>query len=272
MRMLAAAVLVCVLHGAGAIGQTKASPAFDVTVIKPASPDDRGMGWDSDNNLTKITNYTLVDLMRQAYELKADGQVLNAPDWAGKEHYDLTAKISPEEFRRQDALPRAERRAARLQMLQAMLAERFSLKVEASTRRMPRMALVRVSATNLGPGLKVTPAGPDGAPVGGGNSSRNSSNVKTDFSVSGLTMDDLANRLSGMAETGRRVVVNKTGLSGLYNFKVTYATDNGMGVSAEAILPGLLDTLRDELGLKLVKEEGDVPVVIVTAAQKPELD
>ena len=270
MRMLAAVVLLGVLGGVGAFGQQKAT--FDVTVIKPASPEDKGMGWDSDKNLTKITNYTLVDLLRQAYELKADGQVLNAPEWASKEHYDLTAKISPEEFHRQHALPRAERQAAGLQMLQSMLAERFGLRVEPSTRRMPRMALERVSPTSAGPGLKVTPAGPDGAPAGGTSSSRNSSSVKTDFSVSGLTMDDIAKRISGMAETGRRVVVDKTGLPGFYNFKVTYATDNGMGVSAEATLPGLIDTLRDELGLKLVKEEGDVPVVVVTAAQKPDFD
>ena len=44
-----------------------------------------------------------------------------------------------------------------------------------------------------------------------------------------------------------------------------------MGVSPDATLPGLVDALRDELGLKLVKEDGDVPVV-VKAAQKPELD
>ena len=87
-----------------------------------------------------------------------------------------------------------------------------------------------------------------------------------------MTMDDIADRLSDMNETGHRVVVNKTGLPGYYNFKLTYAPDNGMGVSPDATLPGLVDTLRDELGLKLAKEEGDVPVVVVTAAQKPELD
>jgi hypothetical protein len=30
--------------------------------------------------------------------------------------------------------------------------------------------------------------------------------------------------------------------------------------------------VRQELGLKLAKDEGDVPVVIVKAAKKPELD
>ena len=270
MKMLAA-VLVCMLGGGCALGQA-AMPSFDVTVVKPAKADEHGRGWDSDENLTRITNFTLDDLILRAFDLKSESQLLNAPDWAGKEHYDLTAKISPEEFQRIEALPRDRKREDYLAMLQSMLAERFGLRVERSTRRQPRWAMERVSGTAMGPALHDTPAGPKGEPVGGSNSSRNSGPAKVDFTVSGLSMDDLADRLSGMSETGRRVVVNRTGLPGFFNFKLAYAPDSGMGVSPEATLPGLLDTLRDELGLKLVKDEGDVPVVVVTAAHRPELD
>ncbi|MEZ2346655.1 TIGR03435 family protein [Terriglobus sp. RCC_193] len=272
MLKLAAAVLFCLLAEGFAIGQTQASPSFDVTVIKPAKPDENGKGWDSDENLTSISNYTLDDLILHAYNLKSLTQLLDAPEWANKEHYDVTAKISPEEYRRLDALPRDENRAEWSSLLRSMLAERFGLIVEESTRRMPRFALECVSAATLGPALKVTPAGPKGDPVGGSNSSRNGGHTKVDFSVSGLTMDDIADRISGSNETGRRVVVNRTGLPGYYNFKMEYAPDNGMGVSADATLPGLIDALRQELGLKLVKDEGEVPVVIVKAAKKPELD
>ena len=272
MRILTAAVLFGVLSEGCALSQTKVAPSFDVTVVKAAAPDEPGKGWNSDNTLTKITNYTLVDLILRAYNLKSEAQVVSAPEWAGKAHYDLTAKMSPEVYRRQDALPRREKRTVYFAMLQSTLADRFGLHVELSTQRMPRFALVRVTSARMGPALKVTPVGPDGEPVGGSSSSSSGYQTKVDLSVSGLSMADIADRLSGTNETGHRVVVNQTGLSGFYSFQMAYAPDNGMGVSPDAILPGLMDTLRDELGLKLVKEESDVPVVVVTAAQQPELD
>ena len=85
-------------------------------------------------------------------------------------------------------------------------------------------------------------------------------------------MDDLAEILSGKYEVGERTVVNKTGLPGRYDFKLEWAPDSGGGIAADATLPGLLEALREQLGLRLVKETGDVPVVVIKAVKPPEFD
>lgn len=254
------------------MAQMAAGPTFDVVVIKPAKADENGRHWSRDENTTTIGNYPLIDLIRRSYDLKANSQIIGAPEWADKDRYDIAAKVTPEEMKRMDALKPRESADAYRATLRTMLAERFGLQVEMTTRKMPRFALERVSATTMGPGLLVTPAGPDGRAVGGRNSSRNTGLSKATYEVSGEEMVDIADALSGMSEVGQRVVVDHTGLPGFFHFKLEYAPDNGMGVAPDATLPGLLDAMREQLGLKLVKDEGDVPVVIVKAAVKPELD
>ncbi len=246
--------------------------SFDAVVIKPSRMDEKGRYWSRHGNTTMIGNYPLRALILRAYGLKVTSQLIGAPEWADKEGYDITAKVSPDELKRLEALPPRESAEASRAMLREMLAERFSLRVERTTRTLPRFALERVSATGMGLGLKVTPAGPDGRAVGGQNNSQHNSAAKVSMEASGVAMSDVADTLSGMDEVGQRIVVDRTGLAGFYNFTLEYAPDNGMGVSPDATLPGLLDAMREQLGLKLVKDEGNVPVVVVKATSKPELD
>lgn len=266
-------VLLALLCAVSVSGWAQVKPvSFEVTLIKPAKPDANGRGWDSDRNSTSIENYPLQDLIMRAYELKSSTQVVDAPEWADKDRYDIVAKASEQEFERLGKLKPDESGEEYRVMLQSMLAERFGLMVEKSTRRMPRFTLERISKATMGPGLKTTPTGPDGRPVGGRNTSSHGSSTLVTMEVSGASMEDIAKILSGRAEVGRRVVVDKTGVTGFFSFKMEFAPDSGMGISPNATLPGLLEVVRQELGLKLVKDEGDVPVVIVKAAKKPELD
>jgi|GEM_PF-6228093 len=252
--------------------QNTVSPTFDVAVIKPARPDETGMHWDSDTNTTRIGNFPLFELILRAYNLKTPSQVLEAPGWTEQDRYDVVAKMSPEEYRRLESLPQLQSDEEYRGMLQAMLAERFGLRIEHTTRRMPRFAMEQVVQGSLGPALQSTPAGADGRPVGDKNVLQHGNQNKVSMEVSGATMDDIADLFSGRDEIGQRVIINRTGVTGYYRFNLEYAPDRGMGISPEATLPGLLDVMRLQLGLKLVKDEGDVPVVIVKAAKKPEFD
>lgn len=266
-------VVVALLVLAAAIHAVAWSQSFDVVAIKPAGPDESGLHWNRDDALTKINNFPLLNLLMRAYNLKAPSQVIDLPPWADKDRYDIQAKYAAEDFKRMDTLPREEQAAAYRASLQALLADRFGLQGTAESRHMPRFALERVSDTEVGPGLKQMPVGPDGKPAGGRNSSRMSSRTSAAFmEVSGITMADLADLLSGQHEVASRIVVDRTGLAGFFQFHLDYAPDNGLGLSPDATLPGLLDAVRQQLGLKLVREDGDVPVVVVKAVHKPELD
>lgn len=249
------------------------SQTFDVVSVKPAGPDENGLHWNRDDALTKINNYPLLNLLMRAYNLKAPSQVINLPPWADKDRFDLVAKYASEDFKRLNTLTREEQATAYRASLQALLADRFALQGMSESRRMPRFALERVSATETGIALHLMPTGPDGKPAGGRNSSRVSSRSAEAFmEVSGITMADLADLLSGQHEVGDRIVVDHTGLPGFYRFHLDYAPDNCLGVSPEATLPGLVEAVRQQLGLKLVKDEGDVPVFVVKSVGKPDVD
>ena len=248
--------------------QAVKSPSFEVTVVKPAKPDADGEDWDSNEGTTIIQNYPVVKLIRAAYGLSTVTQVVDAPDWLKDARFDVTAKVDAEEFHRLNSLSADDRDAEFNALLKGMLAERFGLKVQTGTRKMSMYALERVSATSLGPKLGTVPTGKDGRAEGGSHSARNGGH----WEAGGVSMERIATLLSARYEMGGRPVVDRTKTPGYFRFTMDYAPDNGTGVNPDATLPGLVDAVREELGLKLVKTEGEVPVVIVEAVKKPELD
>jgi len=256
------------LASVGVDAQVAKSPSFEVTVVKPAKPDADGEDWDSNEGTTVIQNYPVIKLIRNAYGLSTVSQVVDAPDWLKDERFDVTAKVDADEFHRLNSLSADERDKEFSDLLKSMLVERFGLKVRAGTRKMPMYALERVSATALGSKLQSVPVGKDGRAIGGHHSNRNGGH----WEAQGVSMEEIARLLSGRYEMGGRPVVDRTGTAGAYRFTMDYEPDNGTGVAPDATLPGLSDAVRQELGLKLVKTDGDVPVVIVESVKKPELD
>jgi uncharacterized protein (TIGR03435 family) len=68
------------------------------------------------------------------------------------------------------------------------------------------------------------------------------------------------------------VVLNRTGLTGEYDFKMDWTRDRGNGIPPDAPYPGLFTALEEQLGLKLKSQKGDVSVVVVDAASEPAFD
>jgi uncharacterized protein (TIGR03435 family) len=115
MRIIATSSLLLALNAAFA-----QNPTFEVASIKPAAPQADGrimvrMGGNVPGRLD-YANVSLRDLVRQAYEVK-DYQVV-APDWLNSTRFDVQAKYPPDTST-----------ATRNLMLQALLAERFGLKI-----------------------------------------------------------------------------------------------------------------------------------------------
>ena len=80
-----------------------------------------------------------------------------------------------------------------------------------------------------------------------------------------------------------RVVTDKTGLTGLYNWEITFdpqimlqiASQVGVNLPAGANVPqsdnpSLLTALREDLGLKLNSERGPVEILVIDSAELPE--
>lgn len=145
-------------------------------------------------------------------------------------------------------------------MLQSLLADRFGLKVSRGERTIPVYALVIAKS-----GLKLTPAAANETDHGiSGNSAH--------MTATATSMDALADDLTTMPESDNRVVVNRTGLTTDYDFKLDWTRDRGNGIPEDAKYPGFFTALREQLGLELKPGTGLVSVVVVEAAVEPALD
>ena len=77
---------------------------------------------------------------------------------------------------------------------------------------------------------------------------------------------------------GRRKVVDKTGLTGLYDLKLVYADPDSRQSTfsaadpiptAEFSTPGIFTAIQEQLGLKLVPEEAPREFLVIDSVEKP---
>ncbi|HMG85653.1 MAG TPA: TIGR03435 family protein [Terracidiphilus sp.] len=245
-----------------AVAAADETPHFEVAAIKPSKPDDRNQSWHGSADRILIENYTLRHLIKSAYGLKTDAQVLSGPDWLDKQAFDISAKIDETEIAKMKSMDWLAKRREQNAMLQSLLVERFALKARLDQRKMPVFALVIDKS-----GAKLTPTSPEAAEKGNHISTTNGRMIAI-----ATSMDAFADDLDYQRETGGRMVLNQTGLTGEYDFKLNWAQDNGDGTTADPALPGLFTALREQLGLKLQPEKGSVEVVVIESANKPAFD
>jgi uncharacterized protein (TIGR03435 family) len=243
-------------------------PTFEVAAIKPSKPDDQNHSLRSGSDSLEIENFTLRRLIRTAYGLKSESQVLGGPDWIGKQAFDMKAKFDDAEVAKLKKITGRERfQEARLAM-QALLADRFHLKVSQETRMIPVYALVVVKT-----GAKLTPSPPQVDDNGKPKADRGHGldNNNGHLTATAIPMSGFADWFVYLPECDR-VVVDRTGLTGDYDFKLDWTEDNGQGVPPDSALPGLFTALREQLGLELKPDKAPVEVVVVQSAVEPELD
>jgi uncharacterized protein (TIGR03435 family) len=89
------------------------------------------------------------------------------------------------------------------------------------------------------------------------------------------TPELLANVLGSQPEIGGRMVLDKTGLTGRYDFVLKWTPDAGMsgagdaGASPEASGPSLFTALQEQLGLKLDATKGSVDTIVIDSVEMP---
>ena len=244
--MLCSALTAALAPTPGRAQQPAAAPAFEAATIRPNTSGDtaRAFRVEPGGNVRAI-NVTVRHVMWNAYGVQ-DFQIIGGPSWAGTDRYDILARTAgnprPEEMR---------------PMLRALLAERFKLKVQQTTRDLPIYALVMARA-DARPGPKLRPAegqcatggGPGcGAVVGAGT-----------LRSRGLTMTRLAGELTGQVG---QPVRDLTGLAGAFELELDWAPD------FQADGASLFTALQEQLGLKLESGVGPVDVVVLESVERP---
>jgi uncharacterized protein (TIGR03435 family) len=138
-------------------------------------------------------------------------------------------------------------------MIQNLLADRFSLKFHRENREQPVYALVLAKG---GARLK---ANSDGG-VGATNTSVRPGKSRMDGTA--VSMELLAGYIGNRLG---QIVVDKTGLSGGYDFTLEWSPDQ----AADSSAPSLVTALREQLGLRLEWQKSPVEVLVIDTLEKP---
>jgi uncharacterized protein (TIGR03435 family) len=275
-RLLVAAVWMAV--SVPMWGQDSTTPrkvlVYDVVSIKPNKPEgDKIMiRVQSGGDRYAASGISVKGLIQYAYNLKMEDQISGVTGPVGNARFDIEAKIDEETYAALKKLSNDEGNLQRRLLMQAMLAERFQLKVHSETKEFPIYSLVIAKS-----GFKLKDADPnntypngikglDGA--GHAGMMRVSNGTLT---AQGISMSALANNLSFQV---RRQVVDNTGLTGKYDISLTWTPDdNRVGTPADSGLavdsgPSIFTAVQ-ELGLKLEATKGPVETIVVDHVEMP---
>ncbi|HWG16258.1 MAG TPA: TIGR03435 family protein [Acidobacteriaceae bacterium] len=238
-----------------------ASTAFDVASVKPIDQDSGSFNINTRADSLKADG-VLSHMLEFAYNLH-NFQLSGGPGWLTTATWEVYAKLDqpPPDWA---SLTNDARNTINRQRMAAVLAQRFALKCHFETKQLPVYNLV-VAKGGPRAGLAPTPA--DAAKKGSyGTHGNNRSNR---MEATGVPVTSLAANLS---QSLGRTVIDKTGLTGLYNLTLTYTADpdaTSASSAADPAGPTIFTALEEQLGLKLESAKGPVPVLVIDSIDKP---
>jgi uncharacterized protein (TIGR03435 family) len=252
-------------------------PAFEVASVKPnTSGDWRISMTPQPGGRLSLTNVPLKMLILNAYRVQ-EFQIVGGPDSVMTARFDVLTKA--------EGNPTLDEM---LTMLQTLLADRFKLVVHHDTRELAIYALVLARADGKVDGkLKRSEADC----IAGRSSAPSSpaplpSSQVPQCGFTALPGTIHAKAVSMTAVAGLlpaflgRVVLDKTGLSGVFDFDLTWTPDRPFQAPSDAPPlppidpngPSIFTAVQDQLGLKLESTKGPVAVLVIDHAEQPTPD
>jgi uncharacterized protein (TIGR03435 family) len=244
---------------------------FEVASIRRSNPDSENsrLGPVPGGDL-RANNITAMQLVTFAYNVH-DFQISGAPEWMKTERIDILAKPErPEGSTDMASMTDVERGKFIDQLRErtrSLLAERFRFAMHKDTKELPVYELIIAKG-----GHKLKPATTD--------ERRNQHMVTGRGQISGerSTIEMLRMSLSNVLG---RTVVDRTGLTGTYDFRMEWTPDFGTSLPGKltkpdapdpASLPGavsIFTAIQEQLGLKLESKKGPVEVIAIDRVERP---
>jgi uncharacterized protein (TIGR03435 family) len=232
-------------------------------------------------------NGPLIAYIAFAYKLRDLSQMMTLnekmPAWAqGNNFFDIQARA--------DGAPTQDQ--IRL-MMQSLLAERFKLAVHYEAKTLPVFAVVLDKPGKTGPQLvphptdqtcldkpeKPAPVPPNTAPPTYCGMDGWQVNGVLHIRMIDVTMEQATGLLGGagsmLGDLGQRSAIDQTGLTGHYDLTIEFVMQKAGDPSADssnsndASGPSLTTALKEQLGLKLIKQTGTVNVFVLDHIEKP---
>jgi len=234
--------------------QVDQSLTFEVASIKPTPTSDLGTKWGPEpGGRFSAEGATLKQLIALAYGVQ-EYQVSGGPKWMTTDRWSIEAKA--EGFRGRF------NREQLLQVMKALLADRFQLRTHLGMKDMPVYALVQSKS-----GAKLKASAQQSSTMGFGIGF---------VSGKSASMDLLARTLSMVLE---RPVMNRTGLNGEYEVHLEWSPEPGLGnalagkpadpTDLDPRLVSIFTAIQSELGLRLKAKRGPAEVVEILEAKRP---
>ena len=253
-------------------GSAQQPLTLEVASIKQINPDTpNGMVRLMPGGGLNLTNIPLRNMITMAYDVR-DFQVSGGPGWIGTERFDLTARADrsvqdgTDDFAKMTDAERKTRREQTNERLRALLADRFKLVVHKEIKDQPIYVLVVSKG-----GAKLQETKEAGARMG-------MSAGRGRIQGMGSTIEMLTPDLSGILG---RPIIDKTGLTGKYDFILEWTPEAGAdaraqgfgdGITSPAPAPGgptIFTALQEQLGLRLESQKGPVENIVIDRVEKP---
>jgi uncharacterized protein (TIGR03435 family) len=269
--------------------------AFDVASVKKNNTGDEtgiqtniplaGKRFTPTGGLFSVTEFPLTTYIMFAYKLTGDQTTEvqhELPKWALANRYDIEGRASGNPTKDQYRL-----------MMQSLLASRFKLVVHYENRDTPVLALELAKRGKLGPKLrkhpsdvpcpttvtdaaKQNPINAGGFPVTCGYLSYEPSHAPGEFRVgaSGVAMKQMGSFFSSSEVFGTypRPVIDRSGLTGTYDFVLEFSSDmppQDAPYPQDPNGPSFVTALKDQLGLKLESTTAAVPFFVIDHIEEP---
>jgi uncharacterized protein (TIGR03435 family) len=256
-------------------------PKFAVASVKPCDPNAPRSTFGGSASAGRIayTCQPLTSYIRESYALRPKGamdrsgalvSIEGGPAWVNSDPYQITAKA--------DGNPDIDMTLG--PMLQALLEDRFQLKLHRATRDIPVYAMTVAKSGLKLPASKpggCIPRGPGRRPLAAGESPASicGQQYKSDHSLEmrGVTIADFwveaSTRFNLFLD---RRVIDRTGVPGLFDFDLPFVSPDAASLSREERQAENLRRLQGALsrvGLALKADKGPAEIIVIDQALRP---
>ncbi len=229
--------------------QNQPDATIEVAVVRPHPAAVMHNNFSFKGNSFELEDQPLLMLIAFAYSLNAR-QIVDAPGWVAEKHWDISGTTN---LTADATFPQEQ------QLVRELLKERFGLQFHREKREMSAYALQVVKGR-----AKLTPAAdPSVQPLewtqghDGQRTENYRSSTMTDFIlIKQLFMD--------------RPLVDQTGLTGRYDFKLTYSFGDAPNMDADADAPPTQFTaIKEQLGLQFEPVKAPVEALVIDTIGAP---
>lgn len=236
-RVVIAGLVLCGTAGAQ-------QQQFEVASIRPSQADVHGVsGIKTGHGKLEAHNVTLKRCLMGAYGV-GPHQIVGGPGWLDSDRFEILATAE---------LP-SDDDAVFMRMLQGLLQERFKLVAHHESRTMPALVL---EVGKGGPKIQKS------ATPGEAGTSTTHTNSSASIEARHADMEGFARSL---ARTVDLPVVNRTGLDGMFDFKLHWIPDNAK--TDEPPL-SIFTAIQEQLGLRLRAEKAPIDVLVIDRVELP---